>query len=293
MSDPSAFFFSSMIRDALKRAALWLAAGALIVVFAALLAKQWRQTGPRAAIESGSPVASASSAPSPADRSTQAERIASMQPSRSGEDEAATSVSLAEWWQKDPTAAEAYVAGHTDGLVGSANVSMMAGMIYDKDPRHAQQWINQLGTVEARRTAEMAIASRMAMTDPHAAADWTQALPDNQNAAALAEVMNVWTLSDRNAAADYIKHLDGQVHDAALAGFAGRIAIGSGGTGGDPQQAANIAASIADPAIQQSSVENVMKIWLNQNPSAATQWIEGSGLPEAEKQRLRALPPGQ
>lgn len=60
----------------------------------------------------------------------------------------AISGALTGWWQKDPAAAEAYVAAHTDGFTGTSNVSMMAAMIWDKDPQHAQEWINQLGLLK-------------------------------------------------------------------------------------------------------------------------------------------------
>lgn len=82
------------------------------------------------------------------------------------------------------------------------------------------------------------------------------------------------------------------MRDAALAGYVSRAAMGYSGTGGDPQTAANLAASIADPAIQEHALEGVIKLWLNENSTAATQWIEGSRLPDAQKQRLLALPPG-
>ncbi len=188
----------------------------------------------------------------------------------------ATSGTLSGWWQRDPAAAEAYVAAHPDGFTGRSNVAIMAEMIWDKDPQHAQAWVNQLPDPESRRNAESMIASKMAMSDPRAAADWALALPDDLGATALGNAISIWAISDRNAATDYISHLDGQMHDVGLAGLADRVAMGYSGTGGDPQTAANLAASIADPTIQERSLESVVKMWLNENSAAATQWSKAA-----------------
>lgn len=62
----------------------------------------------------------------------------------------ATSGAISGWWQKDARSAEAYVASHLDTLSDWQLASTLASQMYNADPQHAIDWVNQLPNVEAR-----------------------------------------------------------------------------------------------------------------------------------------------
>ncbi len=65
------------------------------------------------------------------------------------------------WWQKDPKAAEAYVASLPDASDRQETAMSFAGMLFRSDPAHARQWVSQLQSVDARKAANSAIAQRL------------------------------------------------------------------------------------------------------------------------------------
>lgn len=54
----------------------------------------------------------------------------------------------------------------------------------------------------------------------------------------------------------------------------------------DPQSAIVLASGIASADLRSKAQQSVVKIWMRNNPAAATKWINSSSLPQDVKTRL-------
>ena len=184
------------------------------------------------------------------------------------------------WWQKDPKAAEAYVASQPDASGHQEMTMSFAGMLFRSDPAHARQWVSQLQSLDARRAGNNAIAQDWAQDDPEAATRWAANLPADERGFAVGGATRFWVKEDPKAAGDFLNSLGGAMRDEAVGSFSGIIAYE------DSALALTWAATISDPSMRQKSEEMIASEWIKQNPAAARDWIQNSSLPEAEKARL-------
>lgn len=199
----------------------------------------------------------------------------------------ATSGAIIGWWQKDPVGAEQYVASHLSTLADRQLAATLASQMYNSDPNRAIQWVNQLPDLEARRHGDMAVATQMAMRDGRAAAEWAANLPDDVRGSALSSTIGMWAQSDAAAAGQWVNTLNGELRDRALSGYSSVLA------NDNPSNALNWAGTISDPTIRTSSIDRIVRNWMQRNPADATAWVQQSALPADQKQRLLAnTPPG-
>ena len=190
------------------------------------------------------------------------------------------------WWQKDPRAAEAYVAAQPDTTGRGEIFSSFAIMLFKKDPEHARQWISELPNVNARRAAIGTLAQEWALNDPKAAEQWVANLPVDERGGSVGLVARIWAKQDAPAADDFLNSLGGAMRDEAVGSFSISIAYE------DSALALTWAATISDPSMRQKSEDVIASEWLKQDPAAARAWIQNSSLPEAEKARLLGVNPG-
>lgn len=161
-----------------------------------------------------------------------------------------------------------------------------AGMLFRSDPARARQWVSQLQSVNARKTANSAIAQGWALDDPAAAARWAASLPADERGNAVGGAARLWAKEDPKAAGDFLNSLGGAMRDEAVGFFSVTLAYE------DSSLAFTWAATISDLSLRQKSEETIASEWLKQNPVAARDWIQNSSLPEAEKARLLGPNPG-
>ncbi len=198
----------------------------------------------------------------------------------------ATNGAISGWWQKDPAAAEAYVASHLETLPERQLASSLASNIFQTDPKQAIEWVNQLPDVEARRQADSLIAHQMAWTDQKAAAEWASNLPANVRSTALDSAVNMWAQKDPNSAGEWIGSLNGAVRDQAVSGYSSAVATK------DPVNAMAWATTISDPRMRDTSTDRIVRSWMQRNATEATAWVQASALSDEQKKRLLATPPG-
>lgn len=197
----------------------------------------------------------------------------------------ATGGAIAGWWQKDPRAAEEYVAANASTSKGRQNVSILASRMLNADPKHAVDWVTHLPDGEARSSTESIMAQQWSMSDPKAAGEWAITLPQGERQRALETAVTGWARNDPNAAAQWIGTLSGPQRDEALGAYSQGAAIK------DPAGALNWAASIADPALRDRSTERVVRVWMRSNPNEASAWVQQSAFSDDQKKRLLEATP--
>ncbi|MDQ6807812.1 MAG: hypothetical protein M3Z64_00060 [Verrucomicrobiota bacterium] len=203
----------------------------------------------------------------------------------------ATSGAIAGWWQKDAAAAEAYVMNHLTTPSERQLASSLVSQIYNSDPKHATEWVNQLPDLETRRQADSMLAHQIGVGDPKGAAEWAVGLPEDVRSGALSSAMNLWAQNNPAAAAEWLGSLNGAARDQAVSGYTSGIA------NRDPANALNWATTISDARTRDSSVDRIVRMWMQRSPSDATAWVQQSALSDEQKKRLvptvvSAPPPG-
>lgn len=200
----------------------------------------------------------------------------------------ATSGAIVGWWQRDPAAAEAYVASHLTNRSDWQLASSVASAIFNSDPNHAIEWVNSLPSVEARRQADSMIAHQLAWTDPKGAADWAASLPDDIRNSVLSSAVSGWAQNNPAAAAEWLGTLNGSARDQGINAYINAVSYK------DPQNALNWASAISDPQMRDNSVDRIVRNWMQRDPQQATAWLQTSTLPDDAKRRLLASapPPG-
>lgn len=117
------------------------------------------------------------------------------------------------WWQKDPAAAEAYVASHLTTQADRQLASSLASSIFESDPKHALEWVNSLPDVDARRQADSILVHQLGWTDPKAAVEWAASLPQDVRLSVFNSAVSAWAQNNPAAAAEWLGALNGPLRD--------------------------------------------------------------------------------
>lgn len=189
------------------------------------------------------------------------------------------------WVKTDLPAAAEYARAHLDGTIKSeSHVALAANHLAANDPQAALAYIQTLPEGTAKQFAQTMAATRWAYLDPAAAAAWVSSLPAEDQGAA-AGVIAMWAPQDPQAAGDWMNTLQGDARDSAISAYSANLAPR------DPGTALGWAQSIANPEIRTATVEALVQQWRERDPTRATDWINRSQLPDADKMRLLGLPP--
>jgi hypothetical protein len=184
------------------------------------------------------------------------------------------------WWQKDHTAAAAYVSAHV-GTAGEREVAgVMADAMAEQDPRVATDWVKWNKDDRSRRRAQLRIADIWSSKDPRAAAKWAAGLPAEEGKSAMSVVASRWAQNDSQATAKWLDSLKGSLRDAAIAGFASATAAR------DYAFAMGWAMKISDPQSKERLSKAIATQWLRLKPNEARPWIQSSKMPEDQKKQL-------
>lgn len=215
------------------------------------------------------------------DPATAAEDLQNLPP---GDTRNALTMNIAgEWAAIDPVKAIDWARGLSSPGEQGLAYSNIAESWADRDPPAAVQFALAL-PVEFRTQAAVAAASRWATQDPRAAAGW--AFAESEPAIQLrgvSEVLNVWAPTDPQASARWIASLEpGSKRDSAVQAYSEAA--------GDwaPEVVVKLVAEMSDPSTRQQRVEQAFPHWLETDPHAAAQWLEGSDFPAEVKRRWLA-----
>jgi len=185
------------------------------------------------------------------------------------------------WVKTDLPAAAEYARGHLDGTLTSEKlVSLAANYLAANDPKAAIAYIETLPEGLVKQSAQMMAASKWAYNDPAAAAAWVSSLPAEAQSEAAGGVVMAWATQDPQAAGNWIQTLEGAARDSAISAYSGNLARR------DPATALEWAQSIESPNTRTTTVEMLLRQWLQRDPTRATEWINRSQLPDAEKMRF-------
>jgi hypothetical protein len=134
-----------------------------------------------------------------------------------------------------------------------------------------------------KQFAQAMAATKWAYNDPAAAAAWVSSLPAEAQAEASVGVIAMWAIQDPQSAANWIKTLEGAARDSAISAYSGSLAPR------DPVTALEWAQSIESPNTRTTTIDALLRQWLQRDRARATEWINRSQLPDADK--IRLLPP--
>ena len=189
----------------------------------------------------------------------------------------------AQWAIGNPAAAAAWAVQITDPALREQVVSAIATEWGGNDPVAAANLaLNSLGAGKAQNDAVIGIVQRWAQNDPAAAAQWATTFPSGElQSAAVENVIKPWALRDSQTTGAWLNTLTaGPVKDAAVADYAAALAPTS------PALATEWAASIAQDALRERELSDVITNWLARDTTSARNWITQSTLSPAEKNQF-------
>jgi hypothetical protein len=133
---------------------------------------------------------------------------------------------------------------------------------------------------DARRAAAMAWTLR----DPHSALNALFAQPDSTSELLARDMIGVWARSaPQDALAWALTRDAGETRNRYLS------AALKGAASDDPEQAATVAAGLADDAARRYAVSSVLSEWAEQDPAAAVSWFESLSEVDTRREAVRAI----
>jgi hypothetical protein len=181
---------------------------------------------------------------------------------------------------QDPQQALAALATLGPDERGSALRSLAAGWS-KTNPEAVLQWANTLPDAGERAGIVRDALSQWANSSPEAAAAHIANLPANQQEAATRSVVDRWASKDAEAAATWLaRQPAGPAKDSSISVLARKIAPE------DPATALQWAATISEERPRNRQTEQIARDWMNQDPAAASRWIQSSSLPPDTRNRL-------
>jgi hypothetical protein len=190
------------------------------------------------------------------------------------------------WVKTDLPAAAEYARAHLDGTLTSEKlVSLAANYLAANDPKAAIAYIETLPEGPVKQFAQAMAATKWAHNDPAAAAAWVSSLPAEAQGEAAVGVVAMWATQDPQAAVNWIRTLEGAARDSAISAYSGNLARA------DPATALEWAQSIESPSIRTATLDALLHQWLQRDRTRATEWINRSQLPDADKIRLMSRTP--
>jgi hypothetical protein len=128
----------------------------------------------------------------------------------------------------------------------------------------------------------IAVVSAWAYTAPAQVAQWVMQFPEGSvREQAMQQLAGAWAGSDADKAAQWLQGLpQTKSRDCAVDAFSGAVSASSPGT------AFQWAQTISNETLRNQQLQNVVRIWLAQDPAGAQQAIAQSDLPQDIKSRL-------
>jgi hypothetical protein len=186
------------------------------------------------------------------------------------------------WAKTDPSAATAYIAQHANRPGAREAASLLAEVVFKRDPNGAPNWVNTFPTGELKTNAEQTLASEWAQKDPVAAAHWAEGLPKEDQLAAVPGIATLWAGQDWPATRHWITTLRTDVRDEAIA----LVVSNNPMSRIPPTESLPLATSITDEERRNELIGGIIHNWSGTDPAGAEAWIKRSSLPRAQKEEL-------
>ncbi len=167
-----------------------------------------------------------------------------------------------------------------EGMRQSSIHSIIPRFAYS-DPESASKWAASLDS-DISSTAIHKVGEAWAHRDPPASAEWLSSLPESKGASTgLETALHHWAGRDPKAASDHLVSMpDSPRKDRAIRGFVSKVAHE------DPQSALIWADSIQDESTRNSALINAGQTFFRRDRTAATEWLQGSGLSESLQNKI-------
>ncbi|NNC88282.1 MAG: hypothetical protein HKN82_07470 [Akkermansiaceae bacterium] len=181
--------------------------------------------------------------------------------------------------------AKSWVDTISDPDLRTGALSRVADEMVRDDLDSAVEWVTQYADEESAARAVSRVASEWAEDDPQAVLAWAADLPDASRALAYEQALDEWTERDPVAAGEYLTNMaPSPERDSAVEGFATELAREDAAT------AMQWAETIASEDLRQQTVLEVAQRWYRTDRTAATAWIEASGLPAESVESIKEAP---
>ena len=152
-----------------------------------------------------------------------------------------------------------------------------------QDPVKAASWIEAHAGNAYTEEAVEEIADEWAEIDPAAAVDWAGRLPEATQATAMESAFQEWEESDAEGASAYLQNMESSpTKDAAIAGFVSDLGKD------EPAMAIEWAQTIENEETRTEALTDVARDWYRADSEAASAWIETSGLPVENVEKITA-----
>jgi hypothetical protein len=182
-------------------------------------------------------------------------------------------------------AVEQWVRGPGGTELGNAPFEAVAIKLAQTSPTAAASWLLSLPSSESRNFALATVAANWATTDPKASLDWANSLTSGAGREeAMQRAFNRWVAEDKVSAAQWLgEHEADPATDHMIASFVTDSPVSTS----NPQVAMEWVDLISDPALRVQSLQQVARAWAEQNPAAATQYVQqNKKLTPEEKKRI-------
>lgn len=183
----------------------------------------------------------------------------------------------------DASAVSSYFASLSDPAQKDYLAMAMSQTWATYQPEVAGDWLNKISDINMMKSAVPNFIATWSFDDPAGATHWASQLPDpGLRYSSVQQGTRTWAKDDPVAAADWVLTLGppSPQADPAILGLIGVIKTAY------PQGAMTWATSINDPTQRNAAMAQVGKVWLQQDPVAAAQFIRTSILPEQTKAAL-------
>lgn len=186
------------------------------------------------------------------------------------------------WARQDPVSAAGFFSvqrssflqmGPQNGVLGhlgtpSAVARAIAREWSIMDPGAAEAWVR---TLPPEDNALRTVIGTMAETSPALAIAAVSGIPPENQTAYLSEIAKNWAARDYSEACKWIDQLPPERREEVLASAIGGLMES------DPQRAAGELLSQASPGMQERLAASLGRIWSQQNPHAAADWLRQPG----------------
>lgn len=187
----------------------------------------------------------------------------------------------------DETAVLSYYSSLTDPAMKNYLAVSMAQTWAAYQPEVSAEWLAKVSDPAMLNKYVPSFAATWAYDDPAAAAQWASSIAySSLRNSTVQSTTRTWAKEDPIAAADWVLTLNppSPQADPAIQGLVGTISQAY------PQGAMMWANSISDPNARVSSMKQVGKVWMAQDPANASIYIAQSDLPPNIKAQLLGQP---
>lgn len=188
-----------------------------------------------------------------------------------------------QWATRSPDAAAAWALKIEDPSVRDGVLAGIAVIWGESDPLAAASLaISSLEPGRLQNDAVIGIVQRWVQNAPADAAAWVTGFPEGGvRDTAMENVVKLWPDQDPNGVAAWLTGLaPGPSRDFAIGAYVTKVAAAL------PEMAVQWAESIADEAMRQSQMKQVVVDWLVRDEAGARSWIAQSPLTESVRTRL-------